>query len=207
MSFKIPKTLFIRDIFKEDCVNDDIFERKILQGVSLNEIKKNESLISPSVNCTFALDNNNNTNIITYSKIPAFFTNLESWPTESNLRCWNCHLNFDKVPVFIPQIIEPIVCISCPEVEVLASEPQPKFSISTNGVFCRFGCAYKFINTKFHWIGDKVENINKLKYLFRIFYPTKSFPCFVDYPCIYDCEIYGGKISLVDFKKKIEEYL
>ena len=37
-----------------------------------------------------------------YTVLPAKFTDVESWPRTSNLRCWNCDMLPDGIPRFIP---------------------------------------------------------------------------------------------------------
>ena len=39
---KIPKLLFIKGTFKKDCINDDIFDKKIIENSSIDNNISNE---------------------------------------------------------------------------------------------------------------------------------------------------------------------
>ena len=86
---KIPKILFIRNVFKHNCIEvNEAFEMKIM-----------ENSIHSSVNL-FELNSD-------YQKNPKLFEGLDSWPKTTNLRCWYCFNHFTSIPKFIPTVIEP----------------------------------------------------------------------------------------------------
>lgn len=41
-----------------------------------------------------------------YTPIPKHFTSVANHPKFTNLKCWNCDLNFDTYPCFIPTNLE-----------------------------------------------------------------------------------------------------
>lgn len=87
IEFSTPKILFIKGVFKKDCVLvDDLFNKKILNQITdIKEVTKNNN----------------------YKPLPAIFDGLNFWPKETCLKCFYCDRKFEEVPVFIPKTIEP----------------------------------------------------------------------------------------------------
>ena len=81
ISYKIPKILFIKDLFLKD--------------ISLNNNNRGEIITK--------IEN------MKYEKLPSIFTDIKYWPKKTNLVCWHCSLSFTDIPVFIPTIIEPVI--------------------------------------------------------------------------------------------------
>ena len=138
----IPKILFIKGVFKKDCIQDDIFEKKILENIDIGSkpIIEDEMVMIPNEQ---------------YHKIPNTFTNLKSWVDKTNLLCWNCNLSFNSIPIFIPNVIEPD----------LSKNGERSLSLGVYGVFCNFNCAYQFILNNNIDIIQQTEYINNLDYL------------------------------------------
>lgn len=183
---KIPKILFIKGVFKKDCSTDDIFEKKILENIDL----PNDEIISSE-----AIDEQKK--FISYDKLPSIFENYDMWPKRTNIHCWHCTLNFDTTPVFIPKVIEPKS-----NKKLDYESDKMTYSISTYGIFCSFGCANKFIESRNYSIIEKIEMNNKLKLLHKFFY-KKIMTDYVSYPDPYQMQQYGGNLSPEEFKEII----
>ena len=162
--FKIPKILFIKSVFIKDCIEiDDIFEQQILDSIK-TPVK-----------------------IINFVRLPSTFTNLESWVTKTNIKCWYCDLNFDDVPIFIPKLIEP---------NLLA------YSIKTHGCFCSFSCAMTFINLYYKKMCDNIHMKEMLYFLYKLF-NKKNAKEIYDATSKYNMIHYGGKLSVCQYKDHI----
>ena len=87
MDEDVPKILFIRGVFVEDCVPiDQLFEQQLMTGLD------NEIVIKPTAQ---------------YDKLPSIFYSLEQWPEKIKLHCWYCDRMVNGVPIFVPKYIEP----------------------------------------------------------------------------------------------------
>lgn len=183
----VPTILFIKGIFKKDCTSDDIFEKKILESTVELDTTTNDTIAA---------------NFINYEKLPNIFTNIESWQKKTNLHCWNCTLQFTSIPVFIPKVIEPVAIKSKIEREKTNSQ---KFSISVHGIFCSFGCAQQHIEIYIHSVSEKIETLNKLRLLYKLFYneKMKELPY---YPSRFSMKQYGGNLTANEFKEELSKY-
>ncbi len=182
----VPKILFIRGVFKRDCVGDDFLEKKIIDNMKSSQITEyniNDNIVD--------YDECNAEQV--YKKIPTIFETLEDWPDKTNLLCWHCSLSFDSVPIFIPRVIEPVI----------SKNKFRKYSIVVFGVFCSFGDALEFVQASNWSIMDKIEAFNKLKHLYKIFYGEKLKEN-INYPDVYDMVQYGGDISINQYRKLIK---
>lgn len=182
---KIPKILFIKGVFKKDCSTDDIFEKKILENIPANT----EEVISTSHSIE------EDRQYIAYDKLPNIFESFETWPKKTNIHCWHCTLDFDSIPVFIPKVIEP-------RPNRRADRNDTNYSISTYGVFCCFGCANKFIESRNYSMIEKIEMMNKLKLLHKFFY-NKLMQDVISYPDPHQLQQYGGELTPEEFKDLI----
>ncbi len=80
-----------------------------------------------------------------YTEIPDVFTDVNSWPKRSNLKCWECGLVPDAYPKFIPMY------------------PQCRDGIDicdAYGHFCEWSCAARHIQT-----GDFKNRIDMMEIL------------------------------------------
>lgn len=84
-----------------------------------------------------------------YNTIPKKFINVQSWPTTTNLKCWNCDLLFQCYPKFIP--INP----------ERAPEGYDVFGVLGN--FHEWNCAVKYVKEKMpleqQWDAIKLINL------------------------------------------------
>jgi hypothetical protein len=190
---KVSKILFIRGVYKRDCLSDDIFEKKILEN-SINDA----AIVSTDTSISTPID----VNFVNYEKMPSTFNNIDTWKKKTNIKCWCCTLSFDTVPIFIPKVIEPITLKNKVEREKITKQ---QFSISVYGNFCSFGCAYHYIETHNFNISDKIESINKLKLLHKLFYNTKLKDIGF-YPDPYQLAQYGGTLTEVEFREEKNKY-
>jgi hypothetical protein len=195
-SINIPKILFIKGVFKKDCIFDDIFEKKILENVEEDNDKSNE-MINDMDSCYNKILESNTAKSC-YKKLPSIFYDLESWVENTNLLCWYCNLNFDTVPIFIPNVIEPNLKKN--------NDNSKKLSIGVYGVYCSFGCANQYIKNNNNSIIKITESLNKLKFLYKIFYGHNNMPDYLSYPEPYIMFQYGGNKSIEEYKILITQF-
>lgn len=193
IGISVPKVLFIKGVFKKDCVEDDFLERKVIDTIN------NEACIGDVINNIVTEVNeytyDNTKNKIAYKKLPSVFESLHDWPEKTNLLCWHCSLSFDTVPIFIPKVIEPVI----------SKTKKTKYSIGVYGVFCSFGDAAEFIKNSNWLLIDKIETMNKLKHLYKIFYGTQLKEI-VSYPSVFDMIQYGGDLEISQYRELINKY-
>ena len=191
--------LFLKGVYKKDCVLiDDIFEENLMANINdcsitateneLVNISKTDHLVS----CNKLIELNTKQNH--YEKLP-HFKGLDTWPCKTNLLCWSCSLSFDSIPIFIPKAIEPII----------KNRESNNYSIDNKGVFCSFGCAYYFIQNKTCNLIERTENINKLRFLYKLFY-NENMPDYNNFPSPYNMVQYGGDWTIKKFKKTITKF-
>lgn len=190
---KIPKILFIKGVFKKDCQSDDIFDKKVLEG-SIDDIDDINPLVDESTNLNCGQFTN-------YERLPNIFTDIETWKKNTNLCCWNCTLQFTSIPVFIPKVIEPVTIKSKINRE---KSNEKKYSISVYGVFCTFGCAKQYIETRNYSYSDRVEAINKIRLLHKLFYNVKMKED-IKYPLPTRLKQYGGDLTVSEFRENIDK--
>jgi hypothetical protein len=202
---KAAKILFIKGVFKKDCVSDEIFEKKILENIS------EDSILASS------MENGFNVDYVNYEKLAPIFEDINSWQKKTNLLCWNCSLSFSSIPVFIPQVIEPIShrnhnnnrhqlqssqdqsCKGQPPKE----QSPTKYSIGVYGVFCSFICTKHYVNSHNYSLIDRIEIMNKLKLLYKLFYNMKMNDV-SNYPTPLQMQQYGGDLSTSEFLELLE---
>ena len=164
--YTIPKILFLRGVFIKDCIPlDDIFEQQIIEKLNLDEP-------------TFL-----------YDTFPSVFTNLKSWITNTNLKCWYCDLSFDSRPVFIPKVIE-------------HSGFTEDINISTYGCFCSFCCTVSYTNLYYPKICTNIKVNEMLRFLYRVF-NGHSIKEILPAPSKYIMKQYGGDTNLHTYKNMI----
>jgi hypothetical protein len=159
--FSTPNILFIKGVFIQDCIHiDDMFEQQLLDNLSTENT------------------------VIKYNQLPSIFTTLKDWVDKTNTVCWNCDLNFDTTPVFIPTIIEPTA---------------DGHVIGVYGCFHSFCCAQSYINTYYNRINDKVQKSAMLKFLYKIF-KSAIIKEILQAPDKYKMKRYGGTLDNNEYK-------
>lgn len=193
ISLRVPKVLFIKGVFKKDCTSDDFLEKKVID--TINNETTTDNIVSSIITDIHEVNYYTNSQKIPYKKLPSIFETLEQWPKKTNLLCWHCSLPFDNIPIFIPKVIEPVI----------SKVKTNKYSIGVNGVFCSFGDAMEFIKNSSWSLMDKIESVNKLKHLYKIFFnmPLKDI---VLYPSIYDMVQYGGDMEINKYREVINQF-
>jgi hypothetical protein len=194
ISLSIPKVLFIKGVFKKDCTTDDFLEKKVIDTIN-NAACVGDVINSVVTEVSEFSYNANPTNKVSYKKLPSIFESIEQWPKKTNLLCWHCSLSFDTIPIFIPKVIEPVI----------SKTKKNQYSIGVSGVFCSFGDAMEFIKNSNWTLMDKIESVNKLKHLYKIFYniPLKDI---VSYPSVFDMIQYGGDIEINKYREIVNNF-
>lgn len=124
-----------------------------------------------------------------YDIIPSIFINIDTWVKHTNLKCWYCHLNFELTPIFIPKLIE---------------KNGDDISMHTKGCFCSFSCAMTYINIYNTDLCEKINEKQKLLFLYKIFY-DKCVDDISESPPVHSMECYGGNLSIEQYKELITE--
>jgi hypothetical protein len=175
-NIKLPSVLFIKGVFKRDCISEDVMEKTMMEKINSDTIV----IETPQD---------------TYEKLPTIFRSVEQWPTSTKLLCWHCGLSFNEVPVFIPDVIEPAV----------AKYTDNSYNITVYGVFCCFGDANAFIESSNMKFIDKIEAKNKLRFLYRLF-NNASMGDFPSYPNKFDMIQYGGSMSQSRYRELCKSF-
>ena len=193
ISLNIPKVLFIKGVFKKDCIQDDFLEAKIINNIDTRN--NTDNIINNNVFNEFEHRGNEINTRVVYKKLPSLFETLDEWPDKTNLLCWHCSLPFDTMPVFIPKVVEPVI----------SKIKKAKFSMGVYGVFCSFGDAVEFIKMSNWLLIDKIEALNKLKHLYKIFYGT-TLKEIAAYPSVFNMVQYGGDMDISQYKEMINNF-
>lgn len=165
-----PKILFLEGCFPDDCASiEDLFDEKLLKSTYVN--------------------NEYDTELVMYDKIPPIFYDLDSWPTSNNIMCWSCSKHFTTRPLFVPTHITP------------SNDPSREYgSIGTRGNFCSWNCCADYIYLYF--AKSKREKMEMLKFEHKIF-TGKSIREIVRARPKTDRKEYGGDMT----EKEYDEHL
>ena len=165
--YKIPKILFIKGVFLKDCMPiDDIFEQRLMDQLEVEET------------------------VVSYNRLPSTFNDFDSWPKQTNIKCWNCDLAFAGVPVFVPRGID-----------VLS---ETKYDIGREGCFCSFHCAEDHIELHNKKICDVINRREMLLFLYKVF-TGKVVKEILRAPSKYIMKHYGGSVEPTEYQMKIRE--
>lgn len=114
---------------------------------------------------------------VAYNKIPTVFTNLQEWPTNTNLRCWVCGFSFDGAPKFMPTYLRQI-------------EGAIEFGVEGN--MCTFNCVSLYIIIKYEGnVNARWNYQNNLAVLYKIFTGRDTYFIKPAYPKT-RLKMYGG---------------
>lgn len=174
MDFEEVNILFLKGVFLKDCTDvEDLFENELMETVELtkHQIEYKEPKI--------------------YDKIPQIFTTKENWVKKNNILCWYCNLDFQTMPIFIPE-------------NILKNDNGTYMEVFGN--FCSFACAQTYIDTNIEYNSSKKkwEAQEFLKLLNRLLYGSKK-DIIYKAPIKYIMEQYGGKKKSKCYKKEIME--
>ena len=171
-SYNQPNILFLRGCFLGDCDSiEDMFDKRII----------NESISKDLYDIKH----------IIYDKIPPVFTDVNSWLTSTNLKCWTCDRKFYNMPIFIPTALggSSIPGKVCGHMDTL-------------GNFCSWNCACSYINLFFKG-RIKWERHEFLKLLYKIF-TGDSIDEIIPSPPKVSMRQYGGMMLPDEYTKKIQ---
>ncbi len=179
----IDGILFLQGVFKKDCKRLEEFFHERLLHESAGEIKM-------------------------YNKIPLVFTGLDTWPKNTNLKCWNCDRIFKSTPWFEPQSIDPLskgsVGILLSGDEIKKAQNKDTCCISVKGNFCGPNCTMRHIITYSKNLAEKLNKIAMLLYLHTIFTGV-TVPDITPAPERMEMEQYGGRMTMMEYQKKLDE--
>jgi hypothetical protein len=162
-----PNILFLQGCFLEDCSTiEDMFLEMVLQ-VSGTSDEQNS----------------------VYDKLPDRFTDLESWPTETNTLCWECSCTYYTPPIPIPISIHPS-----------KSDPGGFGHIKTKGGNCTWNCAASGIYREFPIASDRWERMVLLKMLYKKMTGT-SIDIIARSPDKTTMVQYGGDKTIENYRK------
>lgn len=175
--------LFLQGVYKRDCKRvEDIFQDRLLSDDSIDQK--------------------------TYDKIPTVFTDVESWPTSTNLLCWFCHSAFEDHPWFEPQSIEPNSVGNVGKLMTTAEQKNSvndhKIKIVPKGVFCSCNCVRAYINLTTTGVSRKHDKVAMLKYVYELF-EGKCIPDIQPSPEPTEMIQYGGRLTALAYKKTIND--
>lgn len=83
-----------------------------------------------------------------YKSLPREYSITTHWPQTSNCKCWYCDLNFSTVPIFVPTNF------------YINKSGNEEFT--TEGNFCTFNCAQKYINLTYLGRNNNHETYTRL---------------------------------------------
>lgn len=173
--YKINKILFLKDIYTKNILPSD---EKLMHDKGLDRAYYEEH----------EYDNVRSNKII---KLPSIFDGLGNWPKSTNIKCWNCYMNFNTLPISIPSLIEPA--------------PNEIGNIMTvKGCFCSFSCGMSYIDMKYKDICEMFKFKENLLFLYKTI-NGKSTKEILKSPSIYERVEFGGSMSNIEYKNKILE--
>jgi hypothetical protein len=180
----IDGVLFLQGVFKSDCGRiEDFFHDRLLHG---NDKPKK-----------------------IYDKLPIIFTGLGSWPTHTNLLCWNCTLPVLARPWFEPQSINPVSKGNVGD--YIDSSKLDKsgiikndYKINVKGCFCTHNCVMRYIMNYSKSMSERIDKKFMLLFLYEIMTGIKISN--ID-PAPHHTELlqYGGDKTEAEFRKKIDD--
>lgn len=166
---KIPKILQIKGVHPQDCITfGTIFDVDRL-------------LISP--------DSRESS-----EQIPSILQDKQSWITSSNIKCVNCTLNFDSVP------------IPCPVTMQRKKNGEIMFTLRKNKnnkvvAFCSFECLINNIFEVIHNESDRILTLKMVEMMSIVFgVHPKSIRRGMSRE---DIDSYGGQYTIKKFKNQI----
>lgn len=128
--------------------------------------------------------------IILLDKIPRVFTGLDKWPTSTNLKCHECCMNHDMVPIFVPTYIV---------------ELHGEIEIGVKGSYCTFNCAELWIEKTYasqpEMLWRAQDNLRTLYFIFTGRRISRIAPA-IDKT---ELKIYGGELDENDFWRMMRE--
>lgn len=133
---------------------------------------------------------------VLYEQLPKVFTSLENWPLTTNLRCWNCTLNFKRTPIFAPTYI---------------CHLSGSLKIGVCGVMCSFPCLARWlVNNHKQITNDLWEALKHAEYLYQVFNGATLTTQIELAPSFTELKQFGGNISnenfsniIIDLEKKM----
>lgn len=151
MSIIIPETLFLRDVYVSDLATlENIFDAP----------DDEYSLDDDSLSTTYFAENDDLDSII-YDKIPRMFINMDNWPENTNVKCYNCTLRIKGPPIPIAISID------------IGKNREKIFDVKT--VCCTFVCAATWITENIYDSGKRWNMLEMLKMIRYIFYKAKYY--------------------------------
>jgi hypothetical protein len=136
-----------------------------------------------------------------YDKIPIIFKDLDTWPKTTNIKCWFCTLNFEGVPWFEPQSIEPLV--ESTGAIITETTTKKKVSMIVKGFFCSCNCVIANILTHTKVLSDVINKTSMLLYLYEIM-TGKPTTYLESSPPHTDMEQYGGSLSILEYQRVLK---
>ena len=137
-----------------------------------------------------------------YDKIPIIFKDLETWPKSTNIKCWFCTLEFDNVPWFEPQSIEPLVEASSGSI-IAENITKKKVSMIVKGFFCSCNCVIANIITHTKILSEVINKTSMLLYLYEIM--TGKPTTYVESsPPHTEMEQYGGLLTISEYQNVLK---
>lgn len=129
-----------------------------------------------------------------FDAIPSVFTGIDSWPKNTNVKCWACTLPFTGPPVFVPTNIS---------VHRIGGKDETLMDV--NGIMCSFNCANAWIDRNIPEtdMETKWSMHNGLRLLYYCF-TGKKVDRIIPSPSHTELQEYGGKLNRIEFRQKIQ---
>lgn len=110
--------------FDEESFHDDFKEE---YGTDLEDVLEREGLLN--------MVHDKSTELIEYTPLPIYFTDIKTWVKSTSLHCWYCDCSFGGIPCFISEGIT----------KNFVSETKEKEQHKVYGNFCTFNCAKAYL--------------------------------------------------------------
>lgn len=176
----IDGVLFLQGVFKNDCEKlEDFFHNRLL---STSEPKF-------------------------YDKIPLVFCSLDTWPTKTNLLCWNCNRVPKSRPWFEPQSIDPLnkgtIGNIIPPDKLIRTNKVSDYCINVKGIFCSCNCVVRYTYNNAKNLPDRLNKLSMLLVVHEIFTGRKVIEI-EPAPLATEMIQYGGTLTELEYQKKID---
>lgn len=159
-----------------------------LRGITLDDVKAAMETLEKK----FLQHYSDPTPQILYNAMPERFRGMDSWPRETNLKCWQCDCTFKSMPWFMPSD--------------LYRDRDGMIVMDPHGVFCTPNCVQAYIELRFKGEPGRYDKERNLRILVKMV-TGKTIEKIIPSPDKTKMEQYcgNGGITYSQYRKMIDD--